>query len=38
MSFWQMFKAGIAFAFGTFVFFSLLSLAAGLLSAAYAVT
>lgn len=36
MSFWQMFKAGIAFAFGTFVFFSLLSLAAGLLSAASA--
>jgi hypothetical protein len=33
MSFWQMFKAGFAFALGTFVFVSVLSLAVGLLSA-----
>jgi hypothetical protein len=38
MSFWQMFKAGFAFAFGTFAFAWMLALAAGLWTVAVKVT
>jgi len=36
VSFWQMFKAGFAFALGSFAFFWLLALTAGVLATAVA--